>query len=79
MMRTTKPDARRLPPEAQEDLRRRVVRAVVEDGMKQVEAARVFGVSRGSIHNWLRAYESGGPGALKARKRGPRKSQGLRI
>ena len=78
MMRTTKPDARRLPPEAQEDLRRRVVRAVVEDGMKQVEAARVFGVSRGSIHNWLRAYESGGPGALKARKRGPRKSSRLK-
>lgn len=78
MMRTTKPDARHLSPEAQEDLRRRVVRAVVEDGMSQVEAARVFGVSRGSIHNWLCAYRSDGEAGLKARKRGPKKSSRLK-
>ena len=78
MHRDSKLDARRLPPEGQEDLRRRVVRAVVEDGMKQVEAVRVFGVSRGSLHNWLRAYESGGDAALKARRRGPKRSSRLK-
>lgn len=65
-------DARRLRPEAQEYLRRSVVRAVLEERMRQVEVARVFGVSRASIHNWLRAVERGGTAALRARKRGPK-------
>ncbi len=68
-----KQDARKLSPQAQEDLRRRVVRAIVEGGMKQAEAARVFGVGRTSIHHWLRAYKEGGYAALKARKRGPKR------
>ena len=67
---TNKPDGRKLSPAAQEDLRRRVVSAVIEQGMSQVEAVRTFQVSRGSIHNWLRAVEHGGPAALKAHKRG---------
>lgn len=67
---TIKPDARKLSPAAQEDLRRRVVAAVTEQGMSQVQAVRTFQVSRGSIHNWLRAVEQGGSAALKARKRG---------
>ena len=69
---TTKPDARKLTPAAQEDLRRRVVAAVRHQGISQVEAARTFQVSRASIHNWLRALEQGGTPALKARKRGPK-------
>ena len=69
---TIKPDARKLTPAAQEDLRRRVVAAVAEQGMSQVEAVRTFQVSRGSIHNWLRAVEQGGSAALKAHKRGPK-------
>ena len=76
-MRTAKPDARLLPPQAQEDLRRRVVAAVKEGGMGQVQAARTFGVSRMSIHNWLRAVERGGRSALKARKRGPKGGRAL--
>lgn len=71
-MKTTKSDARLLPPKSQEDLRRRVVTAVLEKGVSQVEAAQTFGVSRMSIHNWLRAVERGGRAALKARKRGPK-------
>jgi len=71
-MGTIRTDARLLPPKAQEDLRRRVMAAVWERGMGQVEAARTFGVSRMSIHNWLRAVERGGRSALKARKRGPK-------
>jgi transposase len=65
-------DARRLPPAAQEDLRRRVVRAVREHGMSQVDAVATFRVSRGSVHNWLRAVKTRGTAALKAHKRGPK-------
>jgi transposase len=62
-------DARSLSGPAQEDLRRRVVRAVAR-GMKQTEAARVFGVARGTVNRWVQAYEHGGTRALKARRRG---------
>lgn len=65
-------DARKLPPKAQEDLRRRVV-AAVRDGMSKVEAARTFQVSRQSIHNWMNTLEEGGVNALRAQKRGPKK------
>jgi len=66
-----KPDARKLTPEAQQDLRHRVV-AAVRSGMGVTEAARTFQVSRQSIHNWLNAVEEGGLAALKARQRGPK-------
>lgn len=65
-------DARKLPPDAQEDLRRRVV-AAVRDGMRKSEAARTFQVCRQSIDNWMNAVEEGGDAALRARKRGPKK------
>jgi transposase len=67
-----KTDGRQLSPQAQENLRRRVVRAILEQRMSQVEAVRVFGVGRTSIHNWLRAVEQSGTTALKAHKRGPK-------
>jgi transposase len=52
----SKPDARKLPPSAQEDLRRRVV-AAVRGGMSKAEAVRVFAVSRQSVRNWTNAAE----------------------
>jgi transposase len=64
-------DARSLPSAAQEDLRRKAVQAVT-DGKTRVEVARLFGVSRQAIYNWLEQYESGGTKALAARKRGRR-------
>lgn len=64
-----KPDARSLSPEAQEDLRRRVV-AAVQQGMSQSEAARVFGVSRQIVNTWVRRVEKKGAAALQARQRG---------
>lgn len=67
----SRPDARKLPPQAQEDLRRRVV-AAVEGGMSKAEAARTFQVTRQSIHNWMNAVEEGGASALRAKKRGPK-------
>jgi transposase len=65
-------DARRLSPEAQEDLRRRVVYAVVEDGRKPSEAARTFGFCRQSVAAWVARVESDGVRSLSARKRGPK-------
>lgn len=75
---STKPDARKLSPHAQEDLRRRVVHAIVEHGMSQAEAVRTFQVGRTSVHYWLKAYREGGSPALKARKRGPKRSSRLK-
>lgn len=68
-------DARRLSPEAQEDLRRRVVRAVAEQEMSQAEAVRTFGVSKTAVHNWIVKYRSQGARALTSKPRGrPKRS-----
>jgi transposase len=64
-------DARSLKPEAQAALRLRAVKAMAR-GMKQTEAARVFGVSRQAVRNWLKRSRAGGRRALAARKRGPK-------
>ena len=72
----TRMDARRLSPDAQEDLRRRVVYAVREDGMSEAQAARTFGVCRQSVAAWVRRVESDGVRALAARKRGPKPGGG---
>lgn len=70
-----KQDARSLPAGAQEDLRRRVVKAV-QDGLSQSEAARVFAVARGTVNRWMGLVEREGRRALKARRRGrPRQSR----
>lgn len=66
-MHTT--DARRLSPEGQADLRRRVV-AAVAGGMSQQEAARVFGISRRAVGVWVRAHRESGPAALESQRRG---------
>ena len=42
----------------------------LEGGLSQAEAARVFGVSRQSVHSWLRRHRQGGLAALKSGKRG---------
>ena len=72
MAPTTPTDARLLSPESQEDLRRRVMHAVLDEGMSPTQAARVFGVSRTSIYNWKKAVKHGGRERLRARKRGPK-------
>jgi transposase len=64
-----KKDARFLSPHAQEDLRRRVVAAAI-GGMNQAEAARIFGVSRQSVNNWMKKCRSGGLRCLRAARRG---------
>jgi transposase len=62
-------DTRCLSPEAQEELRFRVVRAI-RAGMKKSVAARTFGVSRTSIDRWLAIVELGNITSLKSRPRG---------
>jgi transposase len=64
-----KQDARSLPAKAQEDLRRRVVEAL-QKGLLQTEAARFFGVARGTVSRWMGLVERAGRRALKARRRG---------
>lgn len=62
-------DARTLPPQAQEDLRRKAV-AAVRAGKSKSEAARLFGVARQTLHTWINAYQARGAAGLKARRRG---------
>jgi transposase len=64
-------DARSLSPEAQEDLRRRVV-AAAAGGMTQAEAARVFAVSPQSVSRWMAAWRKRGSRGLAGRRRGRR-------
>jgi transposase len=64
------PDARSLPPEAQEALRQRVVHAIVVRGQSITQAARTGGVHRGTASRWVNAYRRRGDGALAARARG---------
>lgn len=62
-------DARSLPAVAQEDLRCKAVKAVM-NGRTQVEVAEIFGITRQAVSKWLKAYRKGGEKALKARRRG---------
>jgi transposase len=64
-------DARRLSPQAQEDLRRRAV-AAVKSGMSQVAVSTVFGVSAKTVWRWVDAFDRNGNRALQAGRRGRR-------
>jgi len=62
-------DARTLPPIAQEDLRSKAVKSVLS-GMQQVQAAKLFGVTRQAIGKWVKAHREGGYKAIKAKRQG---------
>lgn len=66
----TKQDARKLDLVGKEDLRRRVVGAVLDLGLSKAEAARVFGVSRTSVHSWLALHEEHGADGLTPKRPG---------
>lgn len=66
-----KRDARFLSPEAQAEIRLRVLDALRE-GMTQAQAARTFGVSRWSVVQWAKACRQAGEQALAAKPRGRR-------
>jgi len=63
-------DARSIDPKAQEALRMRAVRAVVENGKTHQEVANDFGVARGTVTKWVSMYKKGGYEALKGKKQG---------
>lgn len=62
-------DARSLPQKAQEDMRRKAVRAV-RAGRTQLEVAEVFGVTRHSVGRWVGEARKHGLSVLRMRKRG---------
>jgi transposase len=47
-------DARSLPGVAQADLRKKAIQSVL-NGVKQVEVARIFGVTRQAVGKWVTA------------------------
>lgn len=71
-------DTRTLSPDAQEQLRRRVVAAIRNEGMKKSHAAKAFGVSRTSVDSWIESYEERGSAGLGSRKRGPKSASRLK-
>ncbi len=71
-------DARHLCTEAQQELRRRVIHAVVDLSLRPAVAARLFGVGRTSIYNWLQSYYTGGYRALASHSRGRPHEQRLK-
>jgi transposase len=68
----SKADGRRRTAEQQEVIRQQAVTAVLS-GMKQVEAARVFGVTPTAMSLWMKKAKSKGVASLKAKKRGGHK------
>jgi len=72
----TKHDARKLDLIGKEDLRRRTVCAVIHQGITKVEAARVFGVSRTSVHSWIDLYNEEGEDGLTPKRPGRPKCGG---
>lgn len=63
-------DARFLTKPQQESLRRRAVRAVLEEKLQQKEVARLFGVCEYSISKWVRAFKANGEKALAIKPQG---------
>ncbi len=57
-------DARKIPDEVMNYLRRIAVRAVEEKNYSPEAIADILGISRSSIYDWLRWYRDGGEHAL---------------
>ena len=70
-------DARSLSPSAQQEIRLRAVKAVLE-GRKQVEVAQLFGVTRQALSNWVKTYKELGEKGLKAKPQGRPKGTSLK-
>src|SRR5512144_2978621 len=61
------PDARKIPDEVLNYLRRLAVRAVEEKHYSLELIAAIFGISGSSIYDWLRCYCAGGEASLDTR------------
>jgi transposase len=63
---------------AQEELRRRALLLVAQQGLSQAAAAAVVGVQRQTVNIWLRRYRAQGEdGVLDGRRVSPRRGKGL--
>src|ERR687894_368208 len=63
---------------AQEELRRRALVLIEQQGLSQGQAAPVVGVHRQTVNIWLRRYrEQGEEGVLDGRRVSPRRGKGL--
>jgi transposase len=71
-------DARKLPPDVLEALRRRAI-AAVESGVSRAEVARTLGVSRQTISVWHREYRARGEESLQSRRRGRHRGEQLAL
>jgi len=69
-------DFRALAPQAQEDMRRKAVKAVLA-GRTRIEVAEVFGVTREAVGGWIQKHQIGGVSALRAKPRGRPKGGSL--
>lgn len=69
-------DVRSLPAIAQEDIRFKAVKAVLAD-TKQVEVAKIFGVTRQAVGKWVKAHKTHGTKAIKAKPQGRPKGGSL--
>jgi|TARA_B100001971_G_C18135352_1_gene507260 transposase len=69
-------DARSLPAVSQEDLRCKAIKAV-RDGKKQVEVAKILGITRQAVGKWVKAHRKGGAKALRAKPKGRPKGGAL--
>ncbi len=69
-------DVRSLPAIAQEDIRFKAVKAVL-GGTKQVEVAKIFGVTRQAVGRWVNAKKTQGTKAIKAKPQGRPKGGSL--
>ena len=63
---------------AQEELRRRALLLILQQGLSQTEAAQVVGVQRQTVNIWLQRYRAQGEaGVLDGRRVSPRRGKGL--
>ena len=69
-------DARSLPAVAQEDIRQKAIKAIL-DGKKQLEVAEILGVTRQTVGLWVKKFRHGGEKALKAKRKGRPKGGAL--
>ncbi len=69
-------DARSLPPVAQEVLRKKAIQAII-DGKKQIEVAKIFGVTRQAVSKWENKFRREGEKSLKAKRKGRPKGSRL--
>jgi transposase len=69
-------DGRKLGRDAQEAIRQKVINAVVEKGISQKEAVKIFDVTQSAITKWMRAYRKSGVRGLKKKVQGRPKESG---